>query len=1369
MNSLTQVNNVFDYFAVCGLDSMRGLVPNNEHNALSGPLEATYCPQVLAHYPENVAWNPFDGSAVTTLCMPSGVHFSCVPKESHDTNKEPHFHPFIITKENGSKVYGFSLVFYEEVVDDSIINAISSLQKMHAAQIVEIAPRSNLEVFEDPTTSSKSLPRHFKVNSTRLYDKAKSTAKFDVLRDSLLVAKCVCLIGQHPLVDAAKNFLINFYRLAVHSSELSTLGDHPLSMLSPESYIHYLLFSVPPPSPNQCIVIPNVPNLEWTQSSTLTSSTLIFQRPSVHSELPLFEYEIVQVIDLLGIDHLIQLWTCLLLESQVLIYSQDFSRLMLVAESLTTLLFPFSWPHVYVPILPAAMYNFLDAPVPFLMGLRSLPSDDARIPSEANLCMVDIDNDRITIPEDLPSFPQHRELADELREVLTKLQQNPSTTSSSSAQKKSAPNATIQSSSSNKHRQSWSPMALASGSNASVLERSEAFQRISAIAKRTGVFNEDAKTGSINGDMEKQPVTVSSDLERYLRVQILNNAIREIFLNQFAHMFSVYEYFFNQPNQDMDSWLSNRDQVHPFDKTTFLSDQPGPHLRFMSSFLESQMFASFIDAKVLANYGQYSHSVRVLDARIKLLKDGYGDSMVRTPGYEPCTWYEQTAALLERRLLKPLMNVVTPNEILTNMDERPIVKKQRTNKFYPSFPVLNNSMLSTAPCYETIGKKGEKSRRKEKPTLQKSYSIGFESSGIAETIRDSNNLVPAVPIVPRPAVIAQGNWKFVEQLLQECKTKTKRLLVGKMGSEAFELGHGQVSVSGVEDNTLIAGLCDLLERVWAHGLQTKQGKSALWSHILHYHDLKTAPAVSKPVKASSQAPAYAFVTLRKRLRNLSAPSYDGDGAANRSRSSNSIDNNRAGNPPNRMKPLPESLIFDMRNVQNMADIKTHLGYARAWVRLCLEKKLLYVHLTTLLSEENLLRTLYKRYAFLRCEDERNLFLTYLLTLNAADYHSFTHTYTSTVITYRVLIVQSRQSSMSTCRPYLLLSGTLADTQALYFANDRLELLFQHKNIGILTTLRIGLEDQIGNSRWLIDHIIVRNEITGRGFKFPCGRWLGKDIEDGSTERLLVATQYDCSTMSGSDLGSMDPSTHVNGSPAHNSNVPIGSRTRSPSATRTESSLTSSLTNLAGNLNINLKGPGTRRKFTETEMQCLLGEAVNNLIKYYLEPTGERGNVTALLCGESGLVPCLELVLHHGFRSSRIFSRNLFLWDYLLQVRDCYTQDPRSVTSVRDYADPSSDRPARRWLCDIIEKIQHYGHSLGKRDKLQLFLCLAARDRMLHRIISPLASCSSTLTHYDENSYLRDKRLRDYLQPLLQTLSEEKVKIILEASITRGID
>ena len=51
------------------------------------------------------------------------------------------------------------------------------------------------------------------------------------------------------------------------------------------------------------------------------------------------------------------------------------------------------------------------------------------------------------------------------------------------------------------------------------------------------------------------------------------------------------------------------------------------------------------------------------------------------------------------------------------------------------------------------------------------------------------------------------------------------MLVEKMGQEAVELGHSEASVSGVEENTLIASLCDLLERIWSHGLQTKKASS----------------------------------------------------------------------------------------------------------------------------------------------------------------------------------------------------------------------------------------------------------------------------------------------------------------------------------------------------------------------------------------------------------------------------------------------------------------------------------------------------------------------------------------------------------------
>lgn len=54
----------------------------------------------------------------------------------------------------------------------------------------------------------------------------------------------------------------------------------------------------------------------------------------------------------------------------------DYQQLMTVAEGITTLLFPFQWQHVYVPILPASLLHFLDAPVPYLMGLQSKEGTD---------------------------------------------------------------------------------------------------------------------------------------------------------------------------------------------------------------------------------------------------------------------------------------------------------------------------------------------------------------------------------------------------------------------------------------------------------------------------------------------------------------------------------------------------------------------------------------------------------------------------------------------------------------------------------------------------------------------------------------------------------------------------------------------------------------------------------------------------------------------------------------------------------------------------------------------------------------------------------------------------------------------------------
>lgn len=129
----------------------------------------------------------------------------------------------------------------------------------------------------------------------------------------------------------------------------------------------------------------------------------------------------------------------------------------------------------------------------------------------------------------------------------------------------------------------------------------------------------------------------------------------------------------------------------------------------------------------------------------------------------------------------------------------------------------------------------------------------------------------------------------------------------------------------------------------------------------------------------------------------------------------------------------------------MEEVKTDIGFARAWVRLSLEKKCLSRHLKTLLSNQELLRNLYKRHAFLRSDDEKEYFVHYLLTLNALDYACFTASYTHTVLPYRVTIFPSRKfhANTTSANLWVTVSGTLAHTdKPLPIPKPSLEMVFK---------------------------------------------------------------------------------------------------------------------------------------------------------------------------------------------------------------------------------------------------------------------------------------------------------------------------------------
>lgn len=57
------------------------------------------------------------------LSLPQGLRFRT---QKHSI--EPHFHSFATTREDGKRCHGFSLIFYEEVRNEDICNAMHTLQ-----------------------------------------------------------------------------------------------------------------------------------------------------------------------------------------------------------------------------------------------------------------------------------------------------------------------------------------------------------------------------------------------------------------------------------------------------------------------------------------------------------------------------------------------------------------------------------------------------------------------------------------------------------------------------------------------------------------------------------------------------------------------------------------------------------------------------------------------------------------------------------------------------------------------------------------------------------------------------------------------------------------------------------------------------------------------------------------------------------------------------------------------------------------------------------------------------------------------------------------------------------------------------------------
>ncbi|XP_025086035.1 DENN domain-containing protein 2A-like isoform X3 [Pomacea canaliculata] len=103
----------------------------------------------------------------------------------------------------------------------------------------------------------------------------------------------------------------------------------------------------------------------------------------------LVNYE--SLICYLGTEKLIKVFSSMLMERRLILCSNQLSTLTQTIHALVALLYPFTWQHVFIPILPLEMIEVCAAPTPFIIGI--LQTHLSRVLSLAleDVIIVDLD------------------------------------------------------------------------------------------------------------------------------------------------------------------------------------------------------------------------------------------------------------------------------------------------------------------------------------------------------------------------------------------------------------------------------------------------------------------------------------------------------------------------------------------------------------------------------------------------------------------------------------------------------------------------------------------------------------------------------------------------------------------------------------------------------------------------------------------------------------------------------------------------------------------------------------------------------------------------------------------------------------------
>lgn len=390
---------------------------------------------------EIILWDRLPKSDHPDLEMPSKIEWFACPEGPinvvSSVRPNPFVFSFILSSGNdGENVYGISFnifiksngpiliedsdIFLSEDFDDEDDGEDDGEEDNDEVQ----SEINGSDIFDEVDSNSYSPSYEFslwKNNFTENFiNKKKKKKKF------LWTAITLCILYSQPYHDEIQRFLFLLYKNSILNSLISwekkrdllvsnyfssVEGDsgNKKSILSFEFFksqyedlmknfskpflininniINFFAFNCPTPLPKLLTINLNFTIYDKEAKKDNSVANIQFKSPNP-SGFPISSSNNSFILSLFGARSMVDILCCILSESRILFYSNDLSKIYRICEGFRSLIYPLSWSHVYLPVVPIQLLNLIEAPVPFLLGTHA---------DNLNVINSDILNDIILI------------------------------------------------------------------------------------------------------------------------------------------------------------------------------------------------------------------------------------------------------------------------------------------------------------------------------------------------------------------------------------------------------------------------------------------------------------------------------------------------------------------------------------------------------------------------------------------------------------------------------------------------------------------------------------------------------------------------------------------------------------------------------------------------------------------------------------------------------------------------------------------------------------------------------------------------------------------------------------------------------------